>query len=112
MVSKSIFILINIFGTFSGFSKKGFVFFGTSSGFGTILLPKPEEVPKKHFLPKPEEVPKKKERFSYLRAWGPPRHESLWLFFLFFLVPLQVLAKKFCFFWYRFRFWHDFIAKA
>ena len=32
-----------LFGTSSGFGKKGFVFFGTSSGFGTILLPKLEE---------------------------------------------------------------------
>ena len=36
-------VFFGLFGTSSGFGKKGFVFFGTSSSFGTILLPKPEE---------------------------------------------------------------------
>ena len=78
-----IFVFLVFFGTSSGFSKNSFVVFVTSSGFGTILLPKPEEVPKKHkMLPKPEELPKnkKKTRFSYLQAWVPPRHETLFLF--------------------------------
>ena len=94
-----------------------FGFFGTYSDCGTILLPNPEEVPKKTKpeLPKPESVPtnSKKQRFSYLQAWGQPMAENLCFFcvflvcffgtlsrfdkqFLVLLVPFQVLAVFSC----------------
>ena len=68
MVSKNISILIIVFGASSSFSKKKV--FGTSSGFGTILLPQPEEVPKKtKKLPKPEQVPKKKPKKKQTKSF-------------------------------------------
>ena len=94
-------------GTSSGFSI--FWFFGTSSGFGTNLLPKPEEVPKKTktFLPKPEEVAKKNKKNKEFIIFRPGGLQDMIFFvvfgassgfgiFWFLLVPLQVLARFYC----------------
>ena len=58
-------------------------------------------------LPKPEEVPKKPK---FLR---PPRPRPPNFGFLGLFGTSSGFGKKrFCFFWYLLRFWHDFFAKA
>ena len=113
MVSKSIVILIIVFGTSSSFSIC--CFFGTSSGFGTILLPKPEEVPNKNKncqnLKKYQKTTKNKD-FAIFRPGGLQDMKFLVFFCFVFWYLFRFWQKVFGFFGYPFRLWQYFLAQT
>ena len=71
-------------------------FFGTSSGFGNKILPKPEEVPKKTklFCQNLRRYQKKQKKNQVFKAHRSEDRKILGFFG--FLVPPQVLAIKSC----------------